>query len=98
MREVTVRLRAQRRNVLAVLGARQALVVADHIPDLDLEAASQPPHQPQVRGHLLAIAHHLSVAVADVLDSDRGPVQPNRVAAHHAEPDELMDHAVYIDY
>src|SRR5271165_7621059 len=68
MIEVGVGLRAQSWDVLAVVGAREALDVPNHVPDRDVVATAQPPHQAQTRGHLCCVVEHFLVAVTHVLD------------------------------
>src|SRR5437899_12605998 len=93
MAEVRVRLPAQRRHVLAVIGAGEALVVSDHVADGDAVTTAQPAHEAQARGHLRAVVQDLRIAVADVLDAYRGPVEPDGVAAHARARNPLMDRA-----
>ena len=68
--------------------------MADHVRATPIVAAAQPAREPQRRGHLARVAEDLGVAEADVLDPDRGVVQPDGVAAHDRAPDELVDRAV----
>src|SRR5579884_3283505 len=98
MVEVAVRLGPQRRDIFTVVGARQALVMADYVLDRDVEAAAQPAHQLETGSQLVAVAEDLSIAEADMLDSDRGPVQPHRVPAHGPERDQLVDRPRLIDH
>ena len=98
LHEVAVGLAAPAGVELLVKPAREALVVADHVAEPDVEAAHQPRRQRQRRRHLARVAQHLRVGHADVLDADRGPVEPDRVPAHHAERHELVDRPVGVDH
>ena len=91
-----VRLRIAR-DALVVVRAREALGVADHVARADPEAVLEPAREPQGGGELAAVAHHVGVGDADVLDPDRGVVEPDRVAAAPAQRDELVDRAVAVD-
>jgi hypothetical protein len=59
--EVLVRLAAPGRDVLDVVGARQALVVPDHVLDRQVELAAQPARQLERRVVLGLVVHHLLV-------------------------------------
>src|SRR5215207_5595151 len=93
MPPVAVGLPAQAADALAVVGGAEALGVADHVAHANPEAAAQPARQPQGGAQLTAVAEDVAVAVADVLDSDRRPVEADRVAAAGAEVDEAEDPA-----
>ena len=79
---------------LAVVRARQALGVADHVRQRDAVAVHQPERQPQRRLHLPRVVEDRRVARADVLDADRRPVEADRVPADRRERHELVDRAV----
>ncbi len=79
------------------IGARQALVVADHIAERDPVAAHQPGGEPERGGELARVAEDLPVARADVLDPDRRPVETDRVAAPDGQAHQLVDGAVPVD-
>ena len=78
-------------DALAVVGRAEALGVADHVAHADPEAAAQVLGQVQRGVQLAAVAEHVGVAEADVLDPDRGPVEADGVAAAGAQVDELED-------
>src|SRR5947208_1323394 len=81
------------RHSLAVVRAREALVVADDVVDGNRVAAAQPAHEAQARGHLRPVAEDLSVGEADMLDADRRPVEADGVPAHGSQRHELVDPA-----
>ncbi len=95
--EVAVRAVRERADALVVVGAREALGVPDHVPRPDAEAVLQPPRESQRRRKLAPVAHDVAVADAHVLDADGRPVQADRVTAHQAQRDELVDGAVARD-
>ena len=79
--EVGAGLRAEGRQVLVMVCAGEALAVTDHIADGDVVLAAQPAHEFHASAHLHGVVEHFLVATADVLDADRGPVQPDSTAA-----------------
>ena len=64
---------------------REALVVPDHVRDRNVEAASQPEHQPQARRQLPAGAHHLRIVVAH-LNSIPIAIEVSRTVWRHITP------------
>src|SRR5215212_9905625 len=94
---VAVRLAPPRRVPLAVIAAAQALAVPDHVVARDRVATREPERQRKRGSELPGVAEDLTVARADVLDADRGPVQPDRVAADERQSHELVDRSVAID-
>src|SRR5438552_2975811 len=97
MLPVGVRLVRPRLVQLLVVRAREALVVADHVADLDVEAAREPGRELERGADLDLVVEDLPVARADVLDPDRDVVEPHRVPAHDVELDELVDRPVAVD-
>src|SRR6476469_968089 len=95
---VAVGLVAQAGDQLVVVAGGEALGVADHVVDANPEAAAQPLGEAQRGAQLGSVAEHVPVAVADVLDPERGPVEADRVAAAGAEVDEAEDPARAGDY
>ena len=80
-----------------VVRAREALGVADHVTGADAVARLQPAGERERRGELRGAADDVGVGDPDVLDPDRGLVEPDRVAAAPLERDELVDRAVAVD-
>src|SRR3954447_14229188 len=72
---IVVRLVAQACDALVVVGAGEALVVADDVADRDPEPAAQPTRQRQRRTQLGGPVEDLPVRETRVLDPDRGVVQ-----------------------
>ena len=95
---VGVRLAAPRGKPLAVIRARQALCMPDHVRERDAVAVHQPERQLQRGAHLPWVVEDRRVARADVLDADRGPVEADGVAADRRQRDELVDRAVAVDH
>ena len=79
-------------------GLDEALVVPDHVARGDAVATLQRSREPERRSQLTAVAHHLGVALADVLDADRRVVQADGVPAHDGRPHEPVDRAVAVDH
>jgi hypothetical protein len=71
--------------------------VADHVAQRDAVPLSEPQGQPERCGELARVVEDLGVARPDVLDPDRRPVEPDRVAADRGERDELVDRPVGVD-
>ncbi len=94
---VAVRLAAPGRVELLVVRARQALVVADDVAELDPELLRQPERQLERGGELARVVQDVRVAVADVLDPDRRPVEADGVPAARGQVDELVDRPVRVD-
>jgi hypothetical protein len=86
---VGVGLVAQARDQLAVVRRAQALGMADHVAEPDVEATAEELGEPQRGPHLTPVAEHFSIREAGVLDSDCRPVEADRVAA----PDPCLDEA-----
>ena len=63
----------------------------------DAVPAHQPERQRERGSELRRVVEDLSVARADVLDPERRPVEPHRVAAHRVQTDELVDRPVPVD-
>src|SRR3954453_11105595 len=82
---VAVGLPPQARHQLPVVGGAEALGVPDHVVDADVELAPQPLRQSQRGAQLAPVVERVAVAVADVLDPDRGPVEADGVAAAGAQ-------------
>src|SRR4029077_7062988 len=83
---------------LLVVRAGEALVVPDHVADLDVVAADEPRRELERRAHLLLVVEDLGVGRADVLDADGDVVEPDGVPAHHVRAHELVDRAAVTDY
>ena len=98
VRPVAVCLPAQRRHALSVVRTAEALVVADHVRDCYTEPAPQPVDQPQACLELPRVGEDLLVAVTDVLDPDRGPIESYGVPAHDAHRNDLMDHKRWVTH
>ena len=86
-----------RATLLAVVRTAQRLGVADDVVVGDAVLRLQPAREPQRGAQHLDVAEHPGLAEADVLDPDRRPVQPDRVAADPLQRDELVDGAVRVD-
>ena len=71
--------------------------MADHVVELDPVRAAQPAREPQRSRDLRAVVEDLPIGVADVLDSDRRPVQSDRMAAADRERHELIDSPIRLD-
>jgi hypothetical protein len=95
--EVAVRLVAEGGYVFTVEGAREAFVVADHVLSLDVETALKPPDEAQAGRELAVVSENLSIAEADVLDPDRGPVQSDGVTTDRVERNQLVDCSLGVD-
>src|SRR3954447_8591432 len=78
---VAVRLAAEARVELLVIGRREALVVPDHARDGQVEAAAQPAGEANRGGELLRPPEDIALRVADVLDPDGHMVQPDHMPA-----------------
>ena len=88
---------AHRGDALVVVRAGEALRMPDHVARADPEAVLQVARERERGGELRRAAHDVAVGDADVLDPDRGVVEPDGVPAAPAQRDELVDHAVAID-
>src|SRR3954452_1790679 len=82
---------------LLVVRARKAFVVPDHVADADVEAVDEPRRELERGADLSAVVEDFGVGRADVLDPDRDVVEPDGVAAHDVQADELVDPAVSVD-
>ena len=84
-------------GTLAVVRASQALVVPDHVPQLDPERAHQPERQGATPGSGAACPR-ICGRSSRLLDPERRPVQPDGVPADRGQADELVDRPVAVDH
>src|SRR5690348_16875291 len=94
---VCVRLVRPRLVQLPVVRAPQALAVADHVADPNVEPVDEPCAQLERRAELRPVVEDLAVRGADMLDPDRDVVEPDGVAAHDVQAHELVDPAAPAD-
>jgi hypothetical protein len=89
--EVLVRLATEGRYELTVVRAGKALVVADDVCNRYVKPAPQVVRKCECRRKLLWVVEHLGVAVGNVLDPNRCVVEPDDLAAHDVERNDLID-------
>jgi hypothetical protein len=89
--EVLVRLAPEGRYELTVVRAGKALVVADDVCNRYVKPAPQVVRQCECRPKLFRVVEHLGVAVGNVLDPNRRVVEPDDLAAHDVERNDLID-------